>query len=187
MSTVTGWDAAFCPDPVPAGHAYAKVYIGGSSAYHVWTADERAKVHGMRVMPIWVPTPGVDNPRQVAMQAADALKAIGVTPFQTPYRALMWDLETGREPDPGWLTVAADKLNSLGYDNLVYGSVSASGLFSYPSRLGYVVADPTGKPHMYDHADVAETQYAQNVTVPGGQVDLDLLNESILAHLGEIK
>jgi len=187
MSTVNGWDAAYCPDPIPEGYTYAKVYIGGSSAYRVWTAAERARVSSMRVMPIWVPTPGTDNPRQVAIQAADVLKSIGVPAFERPFRALMWDLETGREPDPGWLTTAANTMASLGYDNLIYGSVDGSGLFSYPQRLGYVVPDPTGEPHMYNHAGVVETQYAQNVSVPGGQVDLDMLDDSILPHLGTIK
>lgn len=190
---VNGWDAAFCPDPVPTEingrrMAYGGFYLGGSSAYRTWPDNERRRLAASRLkaMPIWVPTPGSDNPRQVALQAAAALKAVGIPAHATPFRALMWDLETGTEPAPQWLTVAANTLASQGYDNLVYGSPGGSQIFSEPARLGYLVAYYDRVPSLYPHPNVIGKQYEANVSVPGGQVDLNVLESSILAHLGSV-
>jgi hypothetical protein len=196
MTNVYGWDAAFCPDPPPTDlgdadqleFAYGAFYLGGSSAFHTWTDLERRRLaaSGLRCMPIWVPTPGHENPRQVALGAAVALKAAGVPPFARPFRALMWDLETGVEPDPSWLTVAANTLASRGYNSLVYGSVDGSGLFSYPSRSGYMVAHFDGIPELFPHPGVVGKQYAAGVAVAGGEVDLNVVSSSLLAHLGSV-
>jgi hypothetical protein len=168
--------------------AYAGFYVGGSSAYRVWTNQERRRLANsrLRAMPIWVPTPGTDNPRQVALQAAEALKAAGIPSGASPYRAMLWDMETGTEPDPHWLTIAANTLAGRGYDNMSYGSVEGSGIFSEPQRLGYIVALWDGRATLYPHPGAVGKQYAGNVDVPGGQVDLDVLDDSILAHLGEL-
>jgi hypothetical protein len=191
---VNGWDAAFCPDPVPTEingrrMAYAGFYLGGSSAFRTWPDGERRRLAAsrLRAMPIWVPTPGHENPRQVALQAADALKAAGIPAHASPFRALMWDLETGIEPDSQWLTVAANTLAAYGYDNLVYGSPDGSGIFSEPARLGYIVAFYDGRPSLYPHPGAVGKQYQANVSVPGGQVDLNVLESSILAHLGGVR
>ncbi len=193
MSLVHGWDAAECPDPVPTEInnqkiAYAGGYIGGSSAYRAWTAGEWQRTSDTigRVLPIWVPTPGVDNPRQAALAAAAALRAAGVPAYATPWRALMWDLETGTEPSPAWLTTAANTLAASGYDSLIYGSPAGSDVLSYPRRSGYVVADYDGVPTLYPAPGVVGKQYAANVAVPGGLVDLDVMEESMLAHLGRV-
>ena len=189
---VNGWDAAFCPDPAPTDingrrMLYAGFYLGGSSAFHVWSDAERRRLGPahLRGMPIWVPTPGSDNPRQVALAAATAMRAVGIPSHATPWRVLMWDLETGVEPDPSWLNVAADTLASRGYGSLVYGS-PGNGLFSYAARSGYMVASFDGKPSLYPHPNVAGKQYEANVAVPGGEVDLDVLASSMLAHLGTV-
>jgi hypothetical protein len=190
---VNGWDAAFCPNPVPTvingrRMAYAGFYLGGSSAYRTWTDDERRRLAAsrLRAMPIWVPTPGYENPRQVGLQAVAALKAVGIPAHATPFRAMMWDLETGIEPDSQWLTIAANTLASNGYDNLVYGSPDGSHIFSEPPRLGYIVAYYDGRPSLYPHPGAVGKQYQANVSVPGGQVDLDVLESTILAHLGSV-
>jgi hypothetical protein len=190
---VNGWDAAFCPDPVPTEingrrMSYAGFYLGGSSAFRTWSDDERQQLSasGLQAMPIWVPTPGFENPRQVALQASAALKAVGIPPYAKPYRALMWDLETGIEPDSQWMTVAANTLVSHGYDSLVYGSPDGSQIFSEPQRLGYIVAYYDGRPSLYPHPGAVGKQYQANVSVPGGEVDLDVLEGSILAHLGSV-
>jgi hypothetical protein len=193
MPNSFGWDAAFCPDPPPAeigGHrmSYGGFYLGGSSAFHVWTDQERRRLaaSGLRCMPIWVPTPGFENPRQVALAAAAALRAVGVPHHATPWRVLMWDLETGKEPDPPWLNIAADTLASRGFGSLVYGSPGGSGLFSYAQRSGYMVASFDGVPELYPHPHVVGKQYTANQAVPGGEVDLDVVSSSLLAHLGSI-
>lgn len=186
-----GWDAEFCPDPPPEDIggleiSYGGFYLGGSSAARVWTADERRRLAetALKCMPIWVPTPGFDNPRQVALQAAAALHAVSVPDHAKPWRVLMWDLETGVEPDPSWLQIAADTLASRGYGSLVYGSPVGSGLFSYPVRSGYIVASWDGRPSLYPAPGAVGKQYQAGVRVPGGVVDLDVVETSVLAHLG---
>ncbi len=191
---VNGWDAAYCPDPVPTTingrrMAYAGFYLGGSSAFRAWPDNERRRLAAsrLRAMPIWVPTPGSENPRQVALQAAAALRAVGIPAHATPFRALMWDLETGVVPATQWLTIAANTLASQGYDNLVYGSPDGSQIFSVPARLGYIVAFYDGRPSLYPHPGAVGKQYEPNVSVPGGQVDLNVLESSIMAHLGSVR
>jgi hypothetical protein len=197
MTLAFGWDAAFCPDPPPAEingerMSYAGFYLGGSSAYHVWNAGERQLLarSGLRAMPIWVPTPGSDNPRQVAIAAAAALDGLRFKPFNRPwFRPLMWDLETGIEPDPGWVSVAAATLHARGYDSILYGSPAASHIFAEPLGPGwsaYLVAFYDGIPQLYPHPHVIGKQYAANVNVPGGQVDLNVVDASLLAHLGTL-
>lgn len=188
MAFVQGFDAAFCPDPVPdvvdgAPVAWCEFYMGGSSALRRdgWDAAEMDRVEHLPKLPVWVPTPGVDNPRQSAIGCVQALRRYGVPAYARPYKAVMWDLETGTEPDAAWLAIARGYLLGAGYDSLVYGS--PSWVFGYPSYSGYVVADPTGRPHMYVHPGVAGTQYQFAVDVTGGQVDLDLLDETMMPHL----
>jgi hypothetical protein len=190
---VNGWDAAFCPDPVPThinGRAmsFGGFYLGGSSAFHVWSDQERRRLSAsrLRCLPIWVPTPGSDNPRQVALAAAQAMHDVGIPNHATPWRVLMWDFETGVEPDPPWLNVAADTLAARGYGSLVYGSPGSSGLFSYAARSGYMVALYDGNATLYPHPGAVGKQYQQNVTVPGGEVDLDVMEETMMAHLGSV-
>lgn len=180
-SVLNGFDAAFCPNPVPAESEYevAEFYAGGSSAFHIWTPAERSLIKGRLTLPIWVPTPGLDNPTQVAEGIAATLKGLGIPAHATPFRAVMLDMETSTDAD--FITLCCDKLAAFGYDSFIYGS--ASSVFHLPARSGYIVADPTGEPHIYDHADAIGTQYAWGVNVTGGQVDADLYLETIRPHL----
>src|SRR5229473_2127120 len=137
VDTVEMFDAAFCPDPVPAGFACCMVYAGGSSALHPWTQRELSLVQHLPRLPVWVPTPGLDNPRQSALGLVAWLTAHKV-PQTAPngeHTLIMWDLETGREPYPRWVNIAADVLRAHGYFNLIYGSTSV--LFGQPARSGY--------------------------------------------------
>lgn len=188
MADVLGFDGAFCPDPVPADIGgvpvgWCEFYMGGSSAFRPdgWDDAEMERVEHLPKLPVWVPTPGRENPRQSALGCVDALRRYGVPAHAAPYRAVLWDLETGTEPDAPWLATARAYLLAAGYDSLVYGS--ASWIFGYPPYSGYLVADPTGRPHMYVHPGVAGTQYEWGVNVTGGQVDLDLLDDALLPHL----
>src|SRR5258708_7500655 len=128
-----------------------------------------------------------DKPPPRALKAAQALKAAGPPSPARPCRALMWDLETGTEPATQWLTIAANTLASQGYDNLGYGSPGGSQIFSVPARLGYIVAFYDGRPSLYPHPGAVGKQYQANVSVPGGQVDLNVLESSILSHLGSVR
>lgn len=197
MTLAFGWDAAFCPDPPPiminaVKQSYAGFYIGGSSAFHVWTGDERLRLDeagetdGLLVMPIWVPTPGHENPRQAGLEAASVMAELGFPAYAKPWRVLMWDFETGIEPDPPWQKIACDTLASRGYGSLIYGSVDGSGLFSYQPRSGYMVARYDGRAQLYPHADTVGKQYQAGVAVPGGTVDLNVVDAAVLAHLGRL-
>jgi hypothetical protein len=180
-SVLTGFDSAFCPNPVPSESEFdvAEFYAGGTNAFHIWTPGERELIKGRLTLPIWVPTPSLNSPTQVAEGIAATLKSLGIPSHAKPYRAVMLDMETST--DAAWITLCCNKLAVYGYDSYIYGS--ASSVFSLPPRSGYIVADPTGIAHIYDHADVVGTQYAWGVNVTGGQVDADLYLEEIKPHL----
>ena len=176
-----GWDAAFLPQPLPPG--YAGVYVGGSNAFRIAPDEELEAVARGLVLPIWVPSPWIDNPRQVAFQAAARLEALGIPRYARPYRALMIDLETWE--DPTWLEAFAARFISQGYDTIPYGS--PGNIFNQPRRLGYAVASPTGQPHMYPHPGVLITQWAWDKRATNGVLyDADLAFAWLAAHLGPL-
>ena len=175
---VQSFDAAHCPDPAPTGYEGALVYAGGSSATHAWTAEEIARAAGVVkwLLPVWVPTPGTDDPVTAGRDFVAWLKAHNVpTSTEAEHQVhLLWDLETGKEPDAAWADQACRVTTKAGWNNLIYGSLSV--IFQQPVRNGYFVADPTGQPHMYHHQDVKATQYAFNVKVRGGVIDQSLVS-----------
>ncbi len=183
------FDAENCPNPVPAGFDACMVYAGGSSAAHAWSEQELALVAHMPRLPVWVPTPGSDNPATAAADFAAWLKAHNVPAINRKgeHLRVMWDMETGKEPDPQWLNQAADHLLKLaGVRNLVYGSVST--LFGQPQRAGYVVANfpqppAVGQPHLYQRPGVVATQYSAGVPVSGGVIDEDVFTTQLVQQL----
>ncbi len=189
VQVIKAFDAENCPNPVPAGFGACMVYAGGSSAAHAWTEQELALVAHLPRLPVWVPTPGVDDPLQAAAGFAAWLKAHQVPALNRAgeHTRVMWDLETGREPDPQWLNRAADHLGQLaGVWNLVYGSVST--LFGQPQRAGYVVADfpqppAAGQLHLYQRPGVVATQYSAEVPVPGGVIDEDVFTAELARQI----
>lgn len=184
VATIEAFDAEVCPETIPAWAFAAFFYAGGSSAAQVWDQDERQRIMHLHKGPIWVPTPGRDDPRKVASDAATELARLGLPQIGDQGAdgcVLFWDLETGREPDPEWYTVAADRLHRRGYHSGAYGSLGY--LFHYQARAGFWAADPTGQPHLTDHPNVVAEQYAWNVSVPGGRVNRDLIARSLLPNL----
>lgn len=179
--TVQVWDRATCPDPLPDGYAACMPYIGGSSASHVWDATELARVEHLPRLPIWVPTPGQENPRQVAMQAVHRLHQLGVPAVADSCGrrpALLWDMETGRDTDAPWLNIAADYLHAHGYLNLVYASLDVITLL--PSRSGRILARPDGINRLTGLPDEVGKQYRWGVPTPGGTIDATVLRETAL-------
>lgn len=179
----TGFDAEHCPVPVPAGFAWCMVYAGGSSAAHAWSPAELAAVAHLPRLPVWVPTPGSETPLAAAAGFREWLAAHGVP---TPVH-VMWDMEAGRQAgdDPHWLNQAADDLAQHGALNLVYGATGT--LFDVtrpmPRRDGYVVADPTGVPHLYPRAGVRATQFAFDVRERGGLIDETAMERDLVRGL----
>jgi len=188
-----GWDAAFAPDPPPDqddGYSWCQVYIGGSSATrrNGYNQTELARVADLPKLPVWVPTPGFDNPRQSALACLAALKAFGVPANATPWRVVMWDMETGVLPDPAWFTIAHAVMMAAGYGTISYGSTA--WVFGEPSYLGMIVAQPDGNPDFrplqaqHPTAKIVGKQYRWGVQAPGGLVDQNALDPAFLPHLG---
>ena len=195
MTLTNGFDAAFCPDPAPdqdEGYQWCEVYLGGSSATRRtgWDTTELARVADLPQLPVWVPTPGRENPRQSALGCLAALRAHGVPAHATPWRAVLWDLETGVEPDPAWFTVAHGVMVAAGYGTISYGSTS--WVFGEPNYMGMIVAQYDGDPTLdklrlaHPQALIVGKQYRADVAVTGGVVDLDVLEAGILPHLGKV-
>lgn len=188
-----GWDAAYCPDPAPDqddGYDWCQVYIGGSSATRQdgWSAAEVARVPTLRKLPVWVPTPGFDNPRQSALACLDALRRYRVRAWAHPWQWVMWDMETGVLPDPAWFKVAHSVMVAAGYGTISYGS--PSWVFDEPNYSGMIVAQPDGSPDLaqlraqHPGALIVGKQFRWGVNVPGGRIDQDILDAAALPHLG---
>jgi hypothetical protein len=198
MALAYGWDAAYCPNPVPpsiSGHetAWCEVYVGGSSATrrHGWGLAELARVNHLPKLPVWVPTPGVDNPRQSALACRAALAAFRVPAYASPWRWVLVDLETGaakNQADAGWLAVFRGTLEAGGFDTVSYAS--AGWVCGYPAYSGRLAACWDGDPDLsrcngeLAPCAFAGKQYAAGVQTSGGTVDLDVIGEQYLPHLG---
>jgi len=165
------------------------VYAGGSSAAHEWTSSELALVKHLPRLPVWVPTPGSEDPAKAASGFAEWLRGHHVPPVNRygEHMRVMWDLETGKEPDPQWLKRAADHLQKqTGMWNVVYGSIST--LFGQPARSGYIVANfpsppAVGQAHLYQRPNVVGTQYSAEVPVPGGVIDENVFTAELVHQI----
>lgn len=198
MATVLGFDAAFCPNPVPSSIGgqpvhWCEVYIGGSSASrpHGWSAAELVRVEHLAKLPVWVPTPGYENPDHAAQLCLAALRAFRVPAFASPWRAVLVDLETGlaaTEADQSWLAPFRARIEAGGYDTMTYASTSRiCGYQAYTGRLGACwdgSQDLTRWNRELAGCALVGKQYAAEVQLSGGAVDLDVLDEGHMAHLG---
>jgi hypothetical protein len=94
--------------------------------------------------------------------------------WNTRYRVPIWV-----RSNPGYVNAtvdanaALDALNAIHapapYKIAVYGSVDS--VFQNPVADGYWPADPTGKSHLYNHANVIATQYAFDGTFDVSEID----------------
>lgn len=192
---IKGWDAAFCPNPLPDTLNFGEwneVYIGGSSALRRqgWGLSEMQLVANRKCLPVYVPTPGFDNPRQAALDCIQQLRRYHVPAYATPWRVVMWDMETGIEPDAAWFTVVHSVMIANGYGTSSYGS--RSWAFGEPNYMGLIIADYDGNPdfsalqQQHPGALIVGKQYAAGINIPGGQIDLDAITSGFLAHLGQM-
>lgn len=201
IQLVPGWDAAFCPNPLPDTLNFGEwneVYIGGSSALrrNGWGTAEVQLVQGRKCLPVYVPTPGIDNPRQAALDCIQQLRRYHVPSFASPWRAVMWDLETGILPDPAWFNVVHSVMIAAGYGTVSYGSVLGSFAFNEPNFMGIIIAHYDGIPdftelqQQHPSALIVGKQYQAGVPVIDtlgnrvGEIDLDSITQAFLAHLG---
>lgn len=138
-------------------------YLNAPRAFNPWTAAEWAWFLGNRKLPIWVGgLAGEDDAFACLRQLFDLAVPVGA------YVAA--DMET--RVDETYLTRFGAVLHWFGYRVLVYGSTGT--LFENPPLDGYWVADPTGQPHLYAHADVPATQY-----LDAGAYDASLVDAAV--------
>lgn len=181
VEVVDGWDSETCPGQLPEGYQMAFIYAGGSSAAHAWTDEEIDRVKHLPLLPIWVPTPGTDSPVEAAQEFIAWLKdhkVPAIVPTSGQHQHVMWDMETGKEPDAKWLREAADEMQAASFWNLVYGSTST--LFGQPERDGYMVANPTNEPHLFLRPGVRATQWGFNQPSGESKIDTWLLAKDLL-------
>jgi hypothetical protein len=146
-------------------------YIGGS-AEHVWTLEEWTRFSHLRQFPCWV----ADVRSAAGKQAADAVAAARKLGWSAG-RAIVADMESAN--DPSWWNEWSKAVTGLRYRPAWYGSESVSG--GYDASFKWVALWDED-PQLRD--GWAAKQYAANVTVPGGVVDLSVVDESLLIHGG---
>lgn len=159
MSLVHGEDAAYARN-ITAWAVVVGGYLDSPWAFHAWSADDWQRFPSKPKFPYWLATPDalVD-----AEQIISQMSALGI-PLGCPVGL---DMQT--RVDPLYVHEVFSKVRSHGYRMLVYGS--SGTVFGNPECNGYVVASPTGFPHMYAHPGVMATQYAFNLP-PGFDANL---------------
>jgi hypothetical protein len=159
------------PKSAPDGCQAVLGYIGGN-ALHVWTLDEWDRFGDLRQFPSWVADLSTSATKQ-ATGAAQAAKRLGWHEGRT----IVADMEAAS--DSTWWNEWADELAKLHYQPSWYGSASVAG--AYAAKYKWV-ADWDNDPDL--PAGWAAKQYAANVGVPGGVVDLSVVGEAFMAFGG---
>jgi hypothetical protein len=159
------------PKSAPDGCDAVLGYIGGN-ALHVWTVEEWDRFGHLRQFPSWV----ADLSSSATNQASDAVEAAKRLGWH-PTRAIVADMEVATDAD--WWNEWAEEVTSLHYQPAWYGSASVAG--AYTAKFKWVADwdDNPDLPHGW-----AAKQYAANVEVPGGVVDLSVIGESLIGHGG---
>jgi hypothetical protein len=172
MALTRCFDASIqIPEVTPDDCGAVLGYIGGS-AEHVWTLAEWTRFSHLRQFPCWVADVGTSAEKQ----AADAVAAAHKLGWNAG-RAIVADMESAN--NPGWWNEWSKAVTNLHYRPAWYGSESVSGDYSASFKW---VALWDNDPKL--RAGWSAKQYAANVTVPGGVVDLSVLDESLLIHGG---
>lgn len=141
--------------PLPSGFGAVAGYIGGDTP-HVWTAADWDKFPGMRKVPIFVRSgnAGAAGGEADGWAALHELYKLGVP----KHTIVVYDRETSS--DAAGTAAFGAVVQWAGYFVVTYGS--KDNLFTHPGLNGYWIADPTGKPHMYDRSGVVATQYLED-------------------------
>ena len=179
-ATVKCFDAsAAIPREVPPGCGAVLGYIGTPPglerldyAAHAWTLAEWQRFGHLLQFPCWVARL-TENPYASGAAAAAEARRLG----WHKSRAIICDLEAAH--DPSWWVSWAAAVIHAGYKPVWYGSLVSAA--AYDAALKWV-ADYDGiaeVPHGF-----AAKQYAGDVTVPGGVVDLSVVGPQLLIHAG---
>jgi hypothetical protein len=172
MSLIKCFDASDqIPASAPAGCEACLGYIGGTQALHTWTPQEWQRFGHLIQFPCWVPDFG-DDPGLQGSQAAEAAARLG----WRGGRAIILDMEA--VDDRSFLSAWAAEVRKAEFTPVWYGSRVHSG---QAARYRRWLADPDGIAALEHGFDAV--QYAWNVQVPGGVVDLSVV-DSRLAAMG---
>jgi hypothetical protein len=172
MSLIKCFDASEqIPPSAPSGCEACLGYIGGATALHVWTLAEWKRFGHLIQFPCWIADFSGDPVKQ-GQQAAEAASKLG----WRPGRGIVLDMES--TSDKSFLTKWADEVHKAKFVTIWYGSRAVSGQASDYKRW---LADPDGIAALVPGFDAV--QYEWNVQVPGGVVDLSVL-DSKMADLG---
>jgi hypothetical protein len=155
MNYLNGSDAS---DPVGALPGQVVMGYAGGWTPHAWTSGQWAAQDAEFLLPIWVGN-AVNSPRGVASLLLEWLHDYQVPPGS----AYVLDAEQSTGVDSAWVNAFADVTAEEHYGCHVYASVDT--IFTLPPRSGYIVADWTGKRHMYEHPFVSGTQWADEGTI----------------------
>lgn len=173
MSLIKCFDASDqIPPAAPAGCEACLGYIGGPQALHTWTLEQWQQFGSLIQFPCWVADFGAD-PSGQGTQAAQAAARLG----WKGTRAIVLDMEAVN--DPGFLTAWAAEVRKARFTPVWYGSAVASGQASEYMRW---LADPGGIAGLQPGFDAV--QYDWNVQVPGGVIDLSVVDSRLAAHGG---
>jgi hypothetical protein len=172
MSLIKCFDASGeIPSSTPDGCEACLGYIGGAAA-HVWTLPEWKRFGHLIQFPIWV----ADFSGDPATQGSDAAKAATKLGWRGA-RAIVLDMETVN--DPKFLSAWAAEIRKAKFTPAWYGSRVYSA-----QAAGYLrwLADPDGIASLQPGFDAV--QYSWNVKVPGGVVDLSVVDSKFAAKGG---
>ncbi len=159
------------PVSAPAGCEAVLGYIGGS-ALHIWTPEEWDRFGSLRQFPCWV----ADLASSATNQATDATAAAKRLGWNAG-RAIVADMESAS--NASWWDEWADEVTKLHYQPAWYGTASVAGVYTAKFKW---VADFDNNPDLPD--GWAAKQYAANVEVPGGVVDLSVIGDGLITHGG---
>jgi Domain of unknown function (DUF1906) len=172
MALVKCFDASDqIPSAAPSGCEACLGYIGGTKALHIWTLAEWQQFGHLIQFPCWV-ADFSGNAGQQGSQAAAAATKLG----WRAHRAIVLDMEA--VDNPSFLSAWAAEVRKAEFTPVWYGSRSSSAQASAYIRW---LADPDGVAGL--ESGFHAVQYDWNVTVPGGVVDLSVV-DSELAALG---
>jgi len=172
MSLIKCFDASEqIPSLAPDGCEAVLGYIGGPEALHTWTLEQWQQFGDLIQFPCWIPDFGGD-PATQGTEAAAAASKLG----WRRGRAVILDMEA--VDDPSFLKAWAAEIKNAKFTPVWYGSGEYSA-----QATGYIrwLADPDGVAALQPGFDAV--QYAWNVQVPGGVVDLSVV-DSRLADIG---
>jgi Domain of unknown function (DUF1906) len=173
MSLIKCFDASDqIPSSAPSGCEACLGYVGGPEALHTWTLEEWQRFGNLIQFPCWV-ADFAGDPAGQGSQAAAAAAGLG----WHRSRAIILDMESVN--DASFLSAWAAAVKKAGFTPVWYGSREYCAQATDYMRW---LADPDGIDALETGFDAV--QYSWNVQVPGGVIDLSVVDSRLAAHGG---